>query len=386
VLALLDSMDGAPAAMTIDAVIDWALTRHRLNQYDGVLDRLIRTIDLARAAGDEQRLATALSWTGNIHMVTGFPMDSIPYLQESQQLAEKHGNEHLLLLPLFLSTWSLVDRQPAAAVDALRDVIEHARRGNVNDVLGHATGYLAVALARLGRYDEARVQIAKALELAPRAGSPVKVADIHIAVGSAYYDMGDVEKGLEHSRIGAEEAARVNGLQCACAGYYGVGKGEFELHRLDQAIAEFDRSLDIAHGLGARNIANFDTVIRADRAMAEFEKGDASALERLQGALREAQSSNDEFAAATISLQLARVLVRLARGAEATPFLNASMDYFREREIRPYLATALDLQAELQEADGRHEDALLARAEAMSQRAGLPGALESWREEAVKGG
>jgi hypothetical protein len=62
------------------------------------------------------------------------------------------------------------------------------------------------------------------------------------------------------------------------------------------------------------------------------------------------------------------------------------MDYFREREIRPYLATALDLQAELQEADGRHEDALLARAEAMSQRAGLPGALESRREEAVKGG
>ena len=32
-------------------------------------------------------------------------------------------------------------------------------------------------------------------------------------------------KGLEHARIGAEMAMAANGLECACAGYFGIGRG-----------------------------------------------------------------------------------------------------------------------------------------------------------------
>ena len=125
-----------------------------------------------------------------------------------------------MLLPLFIATWWLVDRDPAAAVKALEEVIALARKQQATDVEGHATVYRAVALARLGDFDAARAEIAKALEIAPHAGSPVKEADIHIGAGEAYYDMGEIEKGLEHARIGAEMAYNANGFECACAGHF----------------------------------------------------------------------------------------------------------------------------------------------------------------------
>lgn len=368
VLHLLDDMPEADPAARIDAVIDWTMVRHRLNRYEGVIDRLERATDLARASGDERRLAATLSWTGNIHMVTGFPSSSIPYLLESQTLAQKLGDEQLLLLPLFIASWSLVDRQPAEAVDALNEIIELAGRQQVLDVLGHATAYLAIALARLGRTDEARAQIEKALEIAPQAGSPVKEADIHIAVGNAYYDMGEIEKGLEHSRIGAEGAFRANGLECACAGYFGVGRGQLEAHHLDDAISEFDRSLDIAQQIYEGHAGVFGTLIRANRAVAEFEQGNVDAIDKLKTSLQEARSGNDEFAAATIAQELAEALIKRGRCDEAGPVLEGAIAYYRERGIRPYLAGALDLAAQVHEANGRADAAGQARVEAATLR------------------
>ena len=43
-------------------------------------------------------------------MVTGFPSRGFPYLEESQALAADIGDDQVLLLPLFIATWSLVER------------------------------------------------------------------------------------------------------------------------------------------------------------------------------------------------------------------------------------------------------------------------------------
>jgi hypothetical protein len=65
-----------------------------------VLARLTDAVDRARRSEDKPRLATALTWIGNIHMVTGYPSRSLPYLTESRRLAEELGDERLMLLPL----------------------------------------------------------------------------------------------------------------------------------------------------------------------------------------------------------------------------------------------------------------------------------------------
>src|SRR5262249_40497582 len=152
------------------------------------------------------------------------------------------------------------------------------------------------------------------LALAPRAGSPVKQADIHIAASMAYYEIGEIEKGLEHARIGAEKAYGAHGLQCACFGFYNVGRGEFEQRRLDEARSDFNRSLELADEGG---IGEFAPLIRADEALVEFEQGEAGALDKLREALANAKSSHEEYSAATLSQKLASALLKLGRCREA---------------------------------------------------------------------
>ncbi|HTJ58414.1 MAG TPA: adenylate/guanylate cyclase domain-containing protein [Devosiaceae bacterium] len=361
-LGALERMPIPQPATVIDATIDWTLARHRLNSYEGVLERLATAVALARSSGDKERLATTLSWTGNIHMVTGFPSRSFPLLEESQQLAASLGNERLMLLPLFVGTWTLVDRDPGAAVVQLQEIIELARKHNVPEVLAHAVGYRAVALARLGEFDAARAEIQEALALAPRAGAPVKEADVHIAASMAYYDMGEIDRGLEHARIGAEKALGAQGIECACAGYFSLGRGQLERGRMDDALVEFGRSLSLANTIGWQGYIN---LIRGGVAVAQFEKDTTEkAVEDLRSAVKDARSGHDEYAAGTLSHRLADALVRLGRRDEAAQYLNAAIGYYRTRRMRPYLANALDLAAKLYTASDRTEQAAEAREEA----------------------
>ncbi len=372
VLAVLERLpDPAPDAM-IDATIDWAIARHRLNDYSGVLERLDRAVELARRANDKQRLAMALSWTGNINMVTGFPSRSVPYLLESQELAAETGNEQLLLLPLFLATWSLVDRDPAAGAAALKEVIELAHKHHVSDVEGHATGYRAIALARLGEVDAARSQIEEALRIAPHAGSPVKQADIHIAVSMAFYDLGEIEKGLEHARLGAELAYGADGLECAAAGFFCVGKGQLERRKLEDALLEFGKSLKIADMANSAGLAGYVNMIRGGVAVAEFQQGAAASVDKLRTAINNARSSHDEYSEATMSQELANALRQLGRPDEARTLLGPAIGYYRARGMRPYLAKALDLDSEILAALGKPDEAEKRRHEALAVRLPAP--------------
>jgi class 3 adenylate cyclase/tetratricopeptide (TPR) repeat protein len=352
--------DRTPAAM-IDAINEWVTVCHRLASFDGVLERLATAVELARQSHDNGRLALSLSWTGTIHFVTGFPSRAVPYLVESQQLGKEVGDDRVLLLPLFYGIWGVIDRDPAAAIGQLEEVIELARKNGVTDILGHAVAYRAVAFARIGNYPAAREEIQRALDLLPQTFTPVKRADIHIGVGMAYQDMGEFDKGLEHTRIGAELAEAANGLECACAGYFGVGRAQLETRHLDEAKFEFERSMNFANAVGFDAFMN---IIRGSAAMTEFERGSIAAVEELRSAVQSARSTNENYSAAQMSEELAGALFRLGRYGEAMPELDASIEHFRAAGMHPYLARALKLRGRLMEATGRATDAAEARAEA----------------------
>lgn len=370
ILRLLDRMPDAHPSLVIDATTEWAALRHKLNQYAGVPDRLTRAIELAREAGDKRRLALALSWAGNVQMVTGYPSRSIPFLTESQDLATELGEEQLLLLPMFVATWSLVDRDPRAGAAQLKEVIELARKQNVADVMAHAMAYRAVALARVGDFKAANDQLAEAFEMEDKAG-PIRQADVNIAASMAYYDMGNIDKGMEHARIGAEKAGAVNGFECQCAGMFSLGRGQLERRQLEDALVQFGQSMTLAEKAGWGSHAPHVYLIKGGLALAEFEQGTVAAVEKLRAALRNAQASQDEYSAAGMSVQLADALLRLGRTEEVEPLLASAIAYYRARDMRPYLASALDVAERLQEQSGRTEDAAHTHEEAETLRASI---------------
>jgi len=368
IIKALDPMvDQRPGEM-IDALIEWARVKHRLNDYDGVLPRLERAVALARASGDQGRLGTALSWTANTHFVMGFPSRAVPYLVETQEIGRSLDNEQMVLLPLFFGTWAVVDRDPAAAVGQIQEVIELARKNGVTDVLGHAIAYRAVALARIGDFAAARQQIAEALDQLPLTPSPVKRADIHIAVGMALHDMGAFEESLKHARLGAELAEGARGMECACAGYLGVGRVQVERNEIADARDKFERSLKYADIAGFEQFRN---VIQGGVAFTEFELGSDAAIEQMRVAIANARSSNDGYAEATMSEKLATALLRLGRRDEAGEAIAAALNYYRNAGMRPFLANALGLAGRVYDASGKPDRAAAARSEAAAITASL---------------
>jgi tetratricopeptide (TPR) repeat protein len=365
ILATIEKMPDARPEDLIDAILEWAWVRNRRAQYDGMLDKIGQAVQIAREIGDKRRLGLALSWTGNVHMVTGFPSRGFPYLEEAQALAAEVGDDQVLLLPLFIATWSLVERDARSGEQKLAEVIAMARRLDAPDILGHALTYRAMALARLGEFDEASALIDEALAMTHMIASPVKQADVHIGASMAYYDMGDIEQGLEHAKLGAELAMSANGLECACAAYFGVGRGELDKHRIDDALTQFRRSLKLADAIGMDYYIN---MIRAGVAEAEFEKGTPDSVDKIRTAVESARSTDDDFVVAALSIPHARTLLRLERTGEAKDAITAAIAYFRRMELKPYLANSLTILGDIEDARGDAEAAAEARQEAASLR------------------
>ena len=368
IVTLLGRMPEPDPGVLVDSTISWVIIRHRLNKYQGLVEPMEKAVAVARAAGDKLRLALALSWLGNVHMLTGYPTLSVPYLMESRDLALELGDEHLLLLPLFMATWFLADRDPKAAVVALDEVISLAKANHMGDILGHAIATQAQALARLGRFPEARAQIARALAAVADAISPVKKADIHIGVGQAYNEMGELQKAAEHSRIGADLATAANGFECVCAAYFGLGRSHLGLRNIAESMEDFENALKAGRLARTDAMSSFSAAINGGMAEAQIEQGQASAVDKLRETINLTRSSGDDFLAAVFSVQLAIALIKLGRLDEAEMNVTEPLALFRERGMPTRIAIALAVLADLRASQGRAAEAAAARSEAEALR------------------
>jgi tetratricopeptide (TPR) repeat protein len=380
VLKALDQMPDPDPGLLYEAVEKWIFVRTRLDELEGVVgpepDRTpspwyLRAERLARERGERAQLARLLSWIANVYMRMGRASKGLEQLHESEQLAQELGDERLMMLPLFFATSYLAEKDPAAAVAQSEQVLDLARQNGDLGVEAHALGIKAVALARMGRFDDARGILAEMFEVAPRSGSRVKLADAHIAAAMAYNDMGDLDQAMQHARIGADMAASAKAIECACFGYFEAGKSRLARHELADALGEFRRSLEFGDTVGGGE--GWETIhnrIGSHAARTRFEQGGESAVRDLEQALQNARRDFDEFGAATISELLAGALVRLARAEEAATHLRAAEDYYRRGGMTTYLARTLELSAQASEKAGRPEEALRARGEAAALRAG----------------
>jgi tetratricopeptide (TPR) repeat protein len=362
-------MEEAPPLHLVDAIMGWTVARHMTHDYDEVLARLARAEDIARDLGDKRRLARAISWIGNVHMLTGTASRAAPYMMEAQRLATELGDERLNLLPLFDASERLIELDPRRGVEGMAEVVRMARKQHLPDVEGHALATQSLAHARLGEYEEARRKIAEAQALAPSL-APVKEADVYIMTGFTHYEMGEVDRGLELLQKGSEMARAANAVECACVGFWGVGMGELARRDPALAIEHFRRSRGFAD---AGEYGLYGHRITAGTALAELMMGDEEAVVRLERALAGAREESDAFTAAMFSEQLAEALDRVGRTEEVPAHLEAAVAYYRESGMKPHEANALEALGNALDKLGRVAEASAAREEAADARAVFAG-------------
>jgi class 3 adenylate cyclase/tetratricopeptide (TPR) repeat protein len=363
----LTKLPDAPPEQLCDAILGWVPAAFKLKPYHEVVNRLKEAEKIARELNDEARLARILHWIANTYFSHGFPTRGAPALFESYRLAERLGDEQLTLTATYWMTWSMIDRDPRGALEPLEHVIEAARRYGRREIEAHALSTKAMALARLGRFAEARAGLQRAYEAARTTDLPVNQADVALHAAMAFFDMGDVRRGLEYSEWGTERALSARGLECAMYGIYTIGLGNLHLRNLAEAQQAFESSLKFFtdHRIEIEGSERVINQVRAGLAIARFFSGHTEALNDMELTLANAQGVADEYTVAVVAQALGEAYTRLGDFERGERYLNTALEYYRSNDMRPYLARALQALAYWYEQQGRGAEAEEPRAEAL---------------------
>src|SRR5690606_34114865 len=146
--------------------------------------------------------------------VTGFAA-----LLEAHELAARLGEDQLVLLPYWAATEMMIDYDPSGAVRQFDEVVELAQTVGNKGLEARALAAQAVALSRLGEFGRAHEAARRALDAAALSDSAIKIADVDMLVGTAYFDMGRAEEAFELVERGRKLAEDVDGVECACYGW-----------------------------------------------------------------------------------------------------------------------------------------------------------------------
>jgi class 3 adenylate cyclase/tetratricopeptide (TPR) repeat protein len=370
----LRKLPNASPEQLCDALLGWAPAAFKLRPYQEVVERLKEAEKIARELNDEVRLVQILHWIANAYISNGFPTRGMPALLESYQLAERIGDESLTVVASFWMTWGMINRDPNGGLEQLDRVIEEARKYHNWEIESHALATKAMAHARLGEFAEAQDAIQLAHEAVRKTDSLVKEADVASLSALTFFDMGDVQRGLEYSRQAAEKALSARGLECAMYGLYCTGLGNLQSRDLAEAQQAFESSLKLLtdHLSELEGSEQVAYQVRAGLAVAQFFSGRTEAIDDMKRALANAEAIGDDYTVASVAEALGEAYTQLGDFERAREYLGTALDYYRRNDMRPYLARGLQSLVYWYEQQDRGAEAEQARAEASRLMKELP--------------
>src|SRR5215203_3039004 len=355
----LTRIPDVPPEQLCDAILGWTPAALKLKPYQEVVDRLEGAEKIARELNDDARLARVLHWIGNAYISNGFPTRGMPALFESYQLAERLGDERLTLVATFWMTAGMIDRDPRGGLEQMNNVAEAAHKYRRYEVEAHALAKKAIAHARLGEFAEARDAVERAFEVSRKTDSVVNGADVALGSSLAFLDMGDVQRGLEYSRLGTEQAFSASGLECTMYGHYCTGLGNLHSRNPAEAQRAFESALTLLtdHLSELQHSEVLANEVRAGLAVARFLGGDTGAIDDMESTLANADAVGDDYTVAFIAQALGEAYTQLGDFERAKQYLDTALDYYRRNDMKPYLARGLKSSAELHEAQGHVAEA-----------------------------
>jgi tetratricopeptide (TPR) repeat protein len=359
-LEALDKIQ-ARAEQIIDATLGWIRPAMNFKSYDELLERLARAEKMARERNDMPRLAQILHWIADVHFANGYNTRALPPLFENYQIATTLRDERLSVVPSYWLAFFMVDRDPRAALAQFENVIDMARKHHNKEIEAHAIATKGLAHARLGEFAQAQIDLEQALELVQSVNSPIKEADVNNLAAFTYLDMGEIERALEFAQRGTKKALAVNALECASAGLVGIGMCKLHTRAPNEAQAAFDQSRRLAESRGNDILRN---QAQSGLAAAQVLGGQTEAIRDLESAIGNAKAIGEQYTEAIFSQILGEIYLQQGDLERAAIGLTAALEYYRRRNMRPYLARALESAATLYDRQGRGADAARARAEA----------------------
>lgn len=344
-----------------ESILSWVEAAYKFTPYEEQLSRLARAEAIARNIQDKERLIRVLHSTANVYLARGLWTRAGPALVECLELSEQLGNEQLSVQPVFFKALMTTFIDPGMSIDWINRALSLSRKYDDIKIRALSFALEGQVLAELGDFGKSEEAIRDAQEAASRLGSPLTNSDVNLLAAWAYLSMGQPERALLLGQRSIEESIATDNMDCLCSGLVCMGFTNLELQRIPEAAAAFKEGINRSEVSGAI-IHRLNG--QAGLAMTQFISGKTEAIGDLEQIVSEMHSYMNEVGAANANYLLGTCMLQIKNYQRAEIFLNEAINYYRQANMRPYLARTLLSLASLLENTGRHNEAQLCLAEA----------------------
>ena len=344
-----------------ESILSWVEAAYKFTPYEEQLSRLARAEAIARNIQDKARLIRVLHSTANVYLARGLWTRAGPALTECLELSEQLGNEQLSVQPVFFKALMTTFVDPGMSLDWINRALSLSRKYDDMTIKALSFALEGQVLAQLGDFAKSEEAIREAQETASRLGSPLTASDVNLLAAWACLSMGQTQRALTLGHRSVEEAIATDNMDCLCNGLVCIGYTNLELERIPDAAAAFKEGIDRSQVSGAI-IPRLNG--QAGLAMTQFFSGKMEAIGDLELIVSEMHRYMNDVGAANANYLLGVCMLQIKNYQRAEIFLNEAINYYRQANMRPYLAKTLSSISSLLEYTGRHNEAQLRLAEA----------------------
>jgi predicted ATPase/DNA-binding XRE family transcriptional regulator len=344
-----------------EAILSWVEAAYKFTPYEEQLSRLARAEAIARNTQDKERLIQVLHSTANVYLARGMWTRAGPALTECLELSEQLGNEQLSVQPVFFKALMTTFVDPGMSLDWINRALSLSRKYDDIKIKALSFALEGQVLAQLGDFDKSEEAIREAQDTASHLGSPLTDSDVNLLAAWACLSMGQPERALSLGQRSVEESIATDNMDCLCSGLVCIGYSNLDLQRIPDATAAFKEGITRSQVSGA---ITHKLNGQAGMSMAQFLSGKTEAIADLEQIVGEMHSCMNEVGAANANYLLGVCLSQIGDYQRAETFLNEAINYYRQANMRPYLAKALFSLSSLLENNDHHKEAQLRLTEA----------------------
>lgn len=271
----------------LDTIVKQAAVSYIAEPPELNLERLSRGEALARALlasesgtdDDRLRLAWVHYWTGRINYIRGDPPQAIEYYERALTVAKEVGDARLITVASATVGQAFTTQgQWEKAKQLLSQALPILERSSEWREWCLISGYLGVAIAACGEYEQGLSVVQGGLDRAVELRGWNLIASTRILLCSAYL-MNERMEALAEAAQEAVDASERSGEQVIL--YVGLGFRGWAEARLGNdaaALASMERSRKVGACLGQLLLADWFAVARADIALCAGQIEEAMAL------------------------------------------------------------------------------------------------------------
>lgn len=304
-----------------------------------------------------------------------------PYVAELEALAQRHGDQEMLMIGRVVHAWELLDAgKPVAMLEALEQIRKSLPQSAGAEVRMRLAVAAGAAHQTLGQYDQALADLLEALRLSEglsQRRDQQRMLRLQ-ALGELYIAMHNPEKALEvfNQALAVDAQGRWLKLDATLARSRAAALAE--LGRLDEAQQAFEIALKHAR---AGKVAVLEAALLVDSADLMLRRGQFAQAERLaREGLALAERIDDKYTVWIARANIGFALGGQGRVREAQPMIERVIGHFREAQSVGDVEALLGETSQMYERVGLYREALAAVREQQKFSAQL---FRSDREKAV---